>query len=380
MRKLVKKIKKVFLAIWYVICLVIAYIIGHQKYKDAWLISERGFDARDNGFVFYQYLKQFHPEIPSYFVIDTTVVDYEKVKPFGNIVPYKSWKHFLLLANAKYKISTHDQGYTPDMVIFHHLHKLAMKLPIHIYGKSIFLQHGIIGNDIKWYHKTECTPDLFVTSTKQEYEFIEKQFGQHDPELQLLCLCRYDNLIQQNSPKKQILLMPTWRKGIVNEEEFLHSTYYQTYNHLLHNETLHIWLKENQYQLVFYPHIEFQPYLHLFDETEDVILASMNEYDVQELLISSEILITDYSSVFFDFLYLEKPVYFYQFDYDSFYQNHYEKGYLKFQEMGMVTKMEEELVKQIVNRETIEIPDIFLYKDRKNCERTFEKINLLNRS
>ena len=64
------KIKKGFLAIGYILKLIAAYIIGHNKYQDIWLISERGFDARDNGFVFYKYLRTKHPEINSYYIID----------------------------------------------------------------------------------------------------------------------------------------------------------------------------------------------------------------------------------------------------------------------------------------------------------------------
>ena len=116
------KIKKGFLAIGYILKLIVAYIIGHNKYQDIWLISERGFDARDNGFVFYKYLRTKHPEINSYYIIDGNSPDYKKVKEYGNIVEYKSWQHYLLLANATYKISTHDQGYTPNMIIFHWLH------------------------------------------------------------------------------------------------------------------------------------------------------------------------------------------------------------------------------------------------------------------
>ena len=38
------------------------------------------------------------------------------------------------------------------------------------------------------------------------------------------------------------------------------------------------------------------------------------------------ILITDYSTVAFDFAYSNKPVIFYQFDYDEFYSKHYNEG------------------------------------------------------
>ena len=40
--------------------------------------------------------------------------------------------------------------------------------------------------------------------------------------------------------------------------------------------------------------------------------------DIQELLIETDILITDYSSTYIDYLLLDRPVIFYDFDYDSY--------------------------------------------------------------
>ena len=39
------------------------------KYRELWLVCERGNDARDNGYWFYRYLKEKHPEINARYVI-----------------------------------------------------------------------------------------------------------------------------------------------------------------------------------------------------------------------------------------------------------------------------------------------------------------------
>jgi len=376
-----QKIKKLLIAIYYIVVLTIVFIIGNilkllkKEYRNIWLVSERGIDARDNAFVFYQYLKREHPEINSYYIISKKMPDYKKVKQYGNVIEYKSLKHILYLAIAKYKISTHDQGCSPNMVIFHWIHKL----PLYFYGKQIFLQHGIIKDDIPWYHRNECKPDLFVTSTQDEYNFVKKKFHQPTPQLQLLGLCRYDNLVQKHLPQKQILLMPTWRKGFDTKEQFLKSEYFKTYQNLLQNQKLLKYLKENDYTLIFYPHIEFQKYLNCFKKSENIILADLKHYDVQKLLIESEILITDYSSVFFDFAYLEKPIYFYQFDQQSFYKNHYNKGYFDFHKIGIVSTTENELVSNILKSNETDIikkykKNLYKYRDTNNCERTYQRI------
>ncbi|MBR5258025.1 MAG: hypothetical protein IKV51_03670, partial [Clostridia bacterium] len=37
--------------------------------RDTWLISERGYDARDNGYCFFRYLRRNHPDIRAVYVI-----------------------------------------------------------------------------------------------------------------------------------------------------------------------------------------------------------------------------------------------------------------------------------------------------------------------
>ena len=174
--------------------------------------------------------------------------------------------------------------------------------------------------------------------------------------------------------------MPTWRKGVHSKEEFVKTTYYKKYNDLLKNETLQTFLKTNEYTLIFYPHIEFQPYLNTFNKCENVILANMEDYDVQKLLIESEILITDYSSVFFDFAYLNKPIYFYQFDQEYFFKNHYSRGYIDFSKIGIVTDNEQELINNVITCKrpnSSYVNTLFKYRDTNNCERTYKRIREL---
>ena len=376
------RIKKILQATIYLIILIMLFVIGNimklwkKEFRNIWIISERGIDARDNAFVFYKYLRTEHPEINAYYIISKNCVDYKKVLPYGNIILYKSLKHYLFLSIAKYKISTRDQGYTPNMVIFHWIHKL----PLHFFGKEIFLQHGIIKDDIPWYHRNECKPDLFVTSTQEEFDFVKKYFKQPSPQLQLIGLCRYDNLNQLNNPKNQILLMPTWRKGINTKEDFLKSEYYKKYQSLITNKNLLTFLEHNNINLIFYPHIEFQKFLNCFKKkSKHIILANMKDYDVQKLLIDSKILITDYSSVFFDFAYLNKPIIFYQFDQNFFYANHYNRGYFDFNKIGKVVSCESELIETIFNptlslEQLTYLGNLYKYKDAKNCERTYKRI------
>ena len=66
-------------------------------------------------------------------------------------------------------------------------------------------------------------------------------------------------------------------------------------------------------------------YINSFETSCEKINIAYNddEHDIQELLKSSALLITDYSSVHFDFAYMKKPVIYYQFDKKEFFENQY---------------------------------------------------------
>lgn len=396
MQKIKRRVMKLFIAIGYLLAYAAGWAAGHivklfcADYRNVWLVCERGVDARDNGFVFYHYLVKEHPEVNSYYIIDKKSADYEKVSKLGKTVQFKSFKHYMLLGVSKYNVSTHVMGFTPDMVIFVWLDKLHL-----IRGKKIFLQHGIIKDDMKFNHYPNIRLDIFNTSAKPEYEYIRDTYGHPDGVIQMLGMCRYDNLHDlENRQKNQILLMPTWRTDVVleckSDSDFMKTHYYQAFQSLLNSERLNHMLEQNNVELIFYPHLEMQKYLETFSTKFDrITIASFKDYDVQELLISSKLLITDYSSVFFDFAYMDKPEIYYQFDEEEYRKGHYQEGYFSYRRdgFGSVVVEESELldaVESILRREFVieekyqeKINRFFTLKDQKNCQRTFDAISSL---
>lgn len=177
------------------------------KFRHVWLVMERGNDARDNGYHFYRYLKTAHPEIRAYYVIDPKSPDRDKIAPLGGLVNYRSFRHYLLYYAADYLISTHVQPCAPDMILFYHLAPKHIGSP----AKQIFLQHGIIKDEMKWLHRENLKIDLFVCGAKPEYEYIKSTFGHPENVPQYLGLCRFDHLLCASKPEKMILVMPTWR-------------------------------------------------------------------------------------------------------------------------------------------------------------------------
>ena len=98
----------------------------------------------------------------------------------------------------------------------------------------------------------------------------------------------------------------------------------------------------------------------------------MQDADVQTLLKESAMLITDYSSVFFDFAYMRKPIAYWTFDYDLFYSEQYSEGYLnlKTDGFGPDCKNKDEVVDRIEYEIKNNMVLDSLYSGR--IERTFE--------
>ena len=355
------------------------------KYKDLWLISERGTDARDNGYHFFKYVRKNHKEINCVYVIDSKSPDYEKVKVLGKTVNTGSFKHYLAFYCAKAKISTHIMGYAPDSYRFAMLDR---KFGL-VKGKKIFLQHGIIKDNIAELHYPKVNLDMFVCSTAMEYKSLAEEYNYPDGVIKCLGLCRYDALLREHEVKRQILVMPTWRYYLrdLDENSFKESEYYRYFNGLINDERLCKMLEKNDFELVLYLHYELQEFTNLFtSKSERVKIKGINNSDVQELLMESAMLITDYSSVFFDFAYMKKPLVYWMFDRELFFSEQYGEGYFKFENdgFGPVFSQKDDVISYIgtefENGMRLEdkylqrVSDTFSDFSTDHCEKTYEEI------
>lgn len=356
--------------------------------RDIRLFAERGTDARDNGLYIYRFYRQNHPELESYYVITKNSADRYKVEELGNVVKYRSLKHYLLFIAAKYKISTHVMGCSPNVDFYS---RIANKIHLKIKGKKVFLQHGVIKETLPQLYSKETKLDLFICGAKPEFDFISKTFGYENDEVKYTGLARFDGL-HDVELKRQILCMPTWRMYLKDSSiDFAKSEYVIKWNSFINNEILKATLRENNIKLIFYPHYELQDRIDLFKSNSDeVVIAKFKDYDVQQLLKESQLLITDFSSVYFDFAYMKKPMVFYQFDRERYDKGHYAKGYFDYETMGFgeVVQKEEDLVDIIIayiNRQfkmteyyESRTNDFFPLHDNQNCQRIFNEIEGLN--
>ena len=356
----------------------------HPRYQRLWLVAERGYDARDNGYWFYRYLCTAHPEINSCYAISDDSADREKVASLGKTVKTGSFRHYLMYQAADYLIGTHVQPAAPNVWIFYRLTRIGIRAR----GQQVFLQHGVITNHIEHLHYPKLHIGLFVCGAKPEYDCVSEQYGHPEGVVRYLGLARYDALFQAGDAKREILVMPTWRSSAYPQgDDFPQTAFYRYYQEFLNAPELTALLEQMDLRLIFYPHTELQKELHHFSApSERVILADQEHYDVQTLLMRCALLITDYSSVFWDVAYMNKPVIYYQFDESEYRRLLYRESYFSYERdgFGPVVRSLEELLGAIracadggfaqppAYRERVS--RCFPRRDDKNCERTFQAI------
>ncbi|MCI8471342.1 MAG: hypothetical protein HFJ35_07870 [Clostridia bacterium] len=374
-----KKVKKVLKFIWASIMMIIANIINlffEKKRKKIWLIAEQRNMARDNGIAFYHYCKE-NTNHEVYYLINKKSSDYKGIKYKDNVIQYGSLKHYRYYLKASILITCFEGTTCPSYL----LEKILQKYKI-LKAKQVFLQHGIIKDYIEELTYLNYKPDLFITSTKPEYEYIAHHYGHPKGVVQLTGLARYDHLVNlSNHNKVKILIMPTWRRWVTNNFET--TEFYKNYIDLMKR----IQEKYNsQYTILFYLHSNFQKYSCYFQKFKNIKILMANDYKVDQLLKESNLLITDYSSVAFDFAYLCKPIIYFQFDYEKIRKQHYQEGYFNYQNNGFgpIVFQARDVVKEIekcednkfnnseqyINR----INQTFTFKDNHNCERILKKI------
>lgn len=371
-----------------------------RKYlkQNIWLIGDKKTEARDNGYHFFKYLRTEHPEINSCFAIRQGSADEEKVKEIGPIIPYDSFKHCICYAAAKVRACSQNHGVRPyeDLPGIKRVRLFMRKDQRHIN-----LKHGISKDFLPGsFDFRKVGFDLYIAGAKPEYDAIKEQFHYPDKNIALTGFCRFDALHRLPSPEKTILIMPTFRSWLrtsdsskqeASEEEmkrFLESEYYEAYKSLLTDGALLGKAKEKGYRILFYLHYTFQPYVKAFEPfANDVVtICDRRGYDVQRLLTTSSMLITDYSSVFFDYGYMMKPMVFYQFDLEAYRDKHYKEGYFSYERdaFGPLVKSNEEVVNymlHIINQDMQMDEEykkraerFFIPHDDHNCQRVYEAI------
>ena len=153
--------------------------------------------------------------------------------------------------------------------------------------------------------------NLFIACSKNDQQIYKSAFGTEN--IKITGFPRNDNLLNNDFDKerceyKKIIYLPTFRGGRGSQVDMFFE----------YGFNVNKWIKYLEINnMVFY--IKMHPVNLPKEEVKNVLTKSKNiifleEEDVAEILPSMDILMTDYSSVYIDYLLTDKPIIFTPFD------------------------------------------------------------------
>ena len=357
------------------------YTILYPFYKNRriWLYMDKIESGDDNAEHLYKYSIGQDDGIKKYFTVDKASNDFKRLENLKNLLAFDSIKQRLIYLFAEKIISSHPD----DEILNPFINKNEKCYAGLISSDKIFLQHGVTKDNVSsWLHKYEKNLKMIVAVSDDEAKsFLDEGYNYNKEIIKVLGFPRFDNL-EKSQTKKQILIMPSWRKKLLYAppQYIMDSEYFKAINSLINSKKLIETAKKYGYKIIFKPHPRVYDYIGLFDANDYVEIDKDSTY--QELFKSSDLMITDYSSVAFDFAYMEKPLIYYQYGNDY----NFDEGYFKYKTMGFgeVISDEGELIKTVedyLNNDCemkdeykSRVDNFYKYKDKNNCERVYRAI------
>ena len=310
--------------------------IKPRNKKPKVLIGELPNTYQDSGAVFFEYLKNVNPNFDFYYLTANEELLKSDKKRY---IRFNSKKHRRLFITSDIVMNVQNiddwsnpfykrnEKYVPkrrktDKVIFYAFRDFMKN------QKRIFMQHGVL------YH-SGLTNSIFINSDFDSLivstEFEKKVFPPDGREFIECILPRYSNYKKQdnNNGIKKILFSPTWRNylkdfksGGVKEEELLGSEYYKNIIEFICDSKLTRLLEDNNIEM--YVNIHHTMIEFINGKIKNLNLSKnikINDgtISVNKLIQQCDMCITDYSSLFFDFIYQNKIVIHYLFDYEDYY-------------------------------------------------------------
>ena len=369
-----------------------------KRFENAWVFADREDEADDSAEHLYRWIKNNHPEINAWFLLDKKSPDWTRLAAEGFRLIAPGLQSKLLLVNTDHIVSSHTE-------------LLYGALKPELYGdlmkwRYTFPQHGVIKDDLSHYLSNKPI-DLFITSSPDEHESIianDSPYTYTEREVRRTGLPRHDGLLahaRQLAPAEvdTLLVMPTWRSGLVNAKNladskndilraFAESEYAKSWGSFLRTTELHELLLKHDKKLFFLLHPRAAQFIDAFALPSSIESAIPATVDFQRLLSRSVALVTDYTSVAFSFALLRRTVFHFQFDRESFFGGNHtgREGYFNYERdgFGPVSLNQDDLLMQIrvflengarpepeyLARMEHAMPDV----DGRSCERVFEEI------
>lgn len=325
---MLKKIKqlvkssKIIYKIYFYSCSFFLRVIGIFIKKDnnlALFVSYGGQRFDDSPKNIYDYLVS-HTEYKNIKCVWAFIEPTEIVNGPLNTVKIDTLKYFVIALKAKYWISNSSASrglnFMPSNTI------------------NVCTKHGMfgikkLGNDLKNKNKSFKLAfkekfDYILIEGKNEAEILKSAWGTEGHEILPVGLPRNDELVNHSMEyvkelkekfglpldKKVILYAPTFREynrdftlSVFLKPPFDYDKWYQELG--------------DEYVLLLTAHYEVAKLMNV-PENHPFIVNAFKYPHINDLILASDILISDYSSIIFDYSIIEKPIISYAYDYDYY--------------------------------------------------------------
>ncbi|MCH2545977.1 MAG: CDP-glycerol glycerophosphotransferase family protein [Alphaproteobacteria bacterium] len=370
------------------------------KKKKLWIFGAwNGEKYGDNSKYLFEYINENKPEIrPVWLTRNQEAYDLIRSKGFEVIWTY-SFKGFLISMIAekifisvgikdvnRYAINRKDiimmwHGSTPiKKIVFDDTITRNKQLSLE---KSLFSLFPFLGST--------RLKGLAISGSAEASKIFQSAFNAKEEQIILTGFPRNDTFFNMNqiapiftileSAKKinltTVIYMPTHRKEGKGELSELISLDFNKFNHSLKSLNTKLFIKLHYFHLKTHT---FENLSHIYFITDEDI-----DQDIYTVLNKFDIMITDYSSVHFDFLLTQNPIIFAPFDKEKYLKNDRE-FYFNYNEVtpGPHANNWEEILEYIekfihnpklYEKERLKVMNRFnIFTDSKNCQRVVSAI------
>lgn len=285
----------------------------------------------------------------------------KRVVQGAEVVKFNSLTYYYLLSKAKYwvfnaKMAPYYQK-KEEQIYLQTWHGTPLKRLGHDLldnGKTYYRSQLSYKQMLKGYDEDSCQWDYLISPNSFSSRAFASAFKINQEKMLEVGYPRVDFLVNADSnkcielkrryglplDKKVVLYAPTWRDdsfGIRGYRFELAVDFYKWKNQL-GDDTV----------ILFKPHYLISNVYQIPNDLSNFVYLMAASADINDAYLMSDVLITDYSSVFFDYANLNRPIYFYMYDFEQ-YEQELRGFYLKVPDElpNDVIRTEKELLRRI---------------------------------
>lgn len=373
--------KSIFLSIKYSLRSKLLFLLLQLNPIHKYILFAENGGAADNSFELFKYAVKKNPNC--YFIVNKKTYQEEPDKFIqSHMVKFNSAKHRRLFVFSKLWISswTFRWEFVPQFKYLKDIHRYC------ILAKWNFIPHGITGdrNSIGVHKYVWNNPTATYVSSAVEQAHFSDRYGYRN--VNVLGYPRMDKWVGAKLDANKILLFFTWRFSfqLMPKSHFLNTAYWKNIADIV--DMLKVKFPKKHIYYVFHHEIVKGGYDNIIKEklgTNNISYIYFNSHEgvdqFNQQFKTAKYLITDYSSVAYDFAYKKGSIPIYYLN-EEFISGHYplEQKFYDIH-LGVLTQTLSELEKALkMNAPTAEMRKrknkFFKYQDNKNCERVYAAI------